>query len=131
MKRRWLKWFVLLAVLGVAGFACYVWLAPGGGVNRMTVLRIKAGMSHEQVEAVIGLPHGGRGIVAGYGEFREWCGDAGTINVWFDEAGRVTGRDFSPSESSCLDKVYRWIGIDTEGCRPPVMPTRFSQADKP
>jgi len=57
MKRRWLKLLVVFAGLGLAGFACYLWFAPSGGIDRMSVLRIKAGMTHEEVDAIIGGPH--------------------------------------------------------------------------
>jgi len=58
MKRRWLKLLVVFAGLGLAGFLLYLWLGPSGGINRMSVLRIKAGMTPEQVDAVIRLPYG-------------------------------------------------------------------------
>jgi hypothetical protein len=113
MKRRSLKWLVLCVGLVLAGVSLYIWLAPSGGINRMSVLRIKAGMSHEEVEAVLGLPHGG------FANHRYWNGDTGTIIVWFDDDGKVTMRYFSPSASSFFDKVYRWIGIDGEYARAP------------
>jgi hypothetical protein len=122
MKKRILFRLSVLAFLALAGFACYLWLAPGGGINRMSVLRIRGGMGPEQVEAVIGLPHGGRGIIAGRGEFRQWCGDSGMITVWFDEAGTVTERHFWPSVPSFFDRIYRWIGIDRESSFPPPPP---------
>jgi hypothetical protein len=126
-----MKWLVLSAVLGVAGFACYLWLtSESGGINRMSVLRIQPGMSHEDVDAVIGLPYGdhcstphnstfllGTRILAmhnGQGEARYWYGDTGTITVYFDGDGRVTKRHFSSSTRSFFDSVYRWIGIDAK-----------------
>lgn len=114
MKRRSLKWLVVCVGLGLVGASLCIWLAPGGGINRMSVLRIKAGMSHEQVEAVIGLRHSASASVGGRGEIREWYEEAGIITVWFDEAGKVTERHFSTEVPSFFDKLYRWIGIDSE-----------------
>jgi len=121
MKRRWLKLLVVFAGLGLAGFLLYLWLGPSGGINRMSVLRIKVGMSHEEVNAVIGLPHGDYstdnshpiiGLHKRGGEVRFWYGDNGAITVWIDDDGKVSTRDFSPASTSLFDKFYRWIGID-------------------
>lgn len=116
MKRRSLKWFVLSAVLGVASFACYLWVTCGsGGVNRMSVLRIRPGMSSEEVEAVIG-PHSGNHSTSLFavGIHDSWEGNAGTITVWFDRDGKVTERHFHPLSKSLFDSVYRWMGIDAK-----------------
>jgi len=114
----------MVAGLGLAGFACYLLFGSGsGGINRMSVFRIKAGMSFEEVDAVIGLPHGdySKSISScrihalydiGGEEGRFWYGTTGTITVWFDGEGKVTERHFSPSSTSMFDKFYRWIGID-------------------
>src|SRR5262245_27997778 len=121
MKRRWLKLWVLVAGLGLASFAYLLFASASGGINRMSVLRIKVGMSCEEVDAVIGLPHGdyskssfGRLPLAMYfgsgEEVRFWYGNTGTITVWFAN-GKVTGRYFSPSSASFFDRFYQWIGI--------------------
>lgn len=126
MKRRWLIRFGLVAVLGLAGSACYLWLTCGnGGINRMTVLRIKPGMSHEDVDVVIGLPYGDHSSIppdvggrinrvhyVGLSETCYWHGDTGKITVLFDADGKVKERHFSSSTKSLFDSVYRWIGTD-------------------
>jgi hypothetical protein len=136
MKRS-LKWLVVFAGLALVGFGCYLWLAPSGGINRLTALRIKTGMSYDEVDAVIGLPHGdhcstpenpiffpGRQVhrvhIVGIGNVRYWHGDAGTITVWFDNDGKVTKRHFSPWVPSFFDKVYQWVGVDTNVPRTPM-----------
>jgi len=78
----------------------------------MSVLRIKAGMSHEEVDAVIGLPSDLTGMhPCGRWTVRHWRGLTGTITVRFDD-DRVTERHFSPSSPSMFDRFYCWIGID-------------------
>src|SRR5262245_54773275 len=106
MKRRWLVRLGLAGMLGLAGSALYLWLASGsGGINRMTVLRIKAGQSREEVEAIVGVSHGNHRsdsdeearplstrllalYIHGRGEACFWHGDEGTITVWFDDEGK-------------------------------------------
>jgi hypothetical protein len=136
--KRLLKWLLVFAGLGLAGFAWYLWLGPTGGINRMTALRIKMGMTHEEVDAVIGLRCGDHcstpdpgTLVAARGNARFWYGDAGEITVWFDDDGKVTNRSFSPSVPSFFDKVYQWVGVDKNNVPLPSPSRPFFVDDQP
>jgi hypothetical protein len=110
MKRRWF-WlsaaFVLLVL--VAGLLFVPFDAPriSQAITEANCDRIKKGMTLRQVEAILGGPPGDYtawphprddvehlGAPGGSGE--HWTGEKGTIDVSFDENGKVSGTYFDP-----------------------------------
>ena len=123
MKKRILIRLGLLACLGLAGFALYLWWCLTGvsGISRASVWRIKAGMTYKEVDSIIGVPSGeyrtGMARWAdirpdGIEHIRQWFGDTGRISVCFDADGKVTERSYLPSSASVFDGLYQWLGID-------------------
>ena len=128
MKKRLLLKLGLAALLGVAGFAVYIWWTlPPHGINRTSVWRIRNGMSEKDVEAIIGMQYGDyrtmtkeerwfnrRTIIwsgVGY-ETRSasWYGDEGRITVLFTD-GKVDGKRFGPRTPSFIDTLAEWLHI--------------------
>src|SRR5262245_37855812 len=123
-RRRWFLRLVVVGLLGAVGFGTYLWWDSGrGGINRMTVFRIRVGSTQEQVEQLIGLKHGDHRTQP-HGDFaidsvseagcetRLWYADSGMIVVQFDNDGRVTARSYTPARASFLDHLYKLVGID-------------------
>jgi len=124
MRKRLLLRLGLLACLGLAGFALYLWWCLTGvsGITRASVWRIKVGMTTREVDSIIGVPCGDYrsnkqevsidGFLDGVAHIREWYADSGTIFVHFDAQGRVFERSYLPYSESFLDRLYQWLGID-------------------
>jgi len=123
MRRKFIR-LGLLFCLGLAGFGFYLWWSLTGvsGISRGSVWRIKAGMTHKEVDAIIGVPCGdyrsnkpgasSDGFLEGVEQIREWYADSGIISVHFDAQGRVIERSYLPYSESFFDRLYQWLGID-------------------
>jgi len=130
-RRYWLGGsVVLLALVALAFF-----LARDSKVHftQRQCNRIQAGMTRQEVEAVLGMPPGNYrtrpftdgqdGAIAGclfvalQGKqpIGFWLGDAGAIVVWFDERGIVTDKDYCPAkrpeDQSVIDRLRAWLGV--------------------
>lgn len=124
MRRR-----LILSLVGVnlvlLGSWVTVWLAlPKHRINAESITQIKAGMSKQEVETILGAAPGdysqgmagvwlcGRGWQAA--EQLAWLGDEAAVRVYFDAEGRVLGvlqGGVMRSNESLRDKLRRWLGL--------------------
>lgn len=137
---------LLLLVLGFACFAVLgAWLvacltSQGDRISRESYNEIKAGMTEQEVEGLLGGPAGdytnGRCHVPYIGnacslcdeesyfaeiaeirESRDWTGCKGLVSVGLNEGGRVVEKRFfpvvpsDPNAQTLLAKLRRWLGL--------------------
>ncbi len=136
---------LLLMVIGIAGFAvlgagliaCLT--SPGDRISRASYNEIKAGMSEQEVQVLLGGPAGdytgGRYcipmLMGGcrlctdelYGNLAdvrlrlEWTGSKGAVWIGLDEHGKVMQKFHFPvvpvdrSGETLLAKLRRWLGL--------------------
>jgi hypothetical protein len=110
----------MLALLGAFGAALWLGTQPSG-IGRFSCLRIRVGMSPEQVEAVLGCPPGDyrsepRVICESWlhlpGQTRkDWYSDDGHVRVVFDVQRRVVGAYWLPRQETAIDRLAKWIGV--------------------
>ncbi len=128
---RWQAWVVAGVALLVTAGALVVWvMEPWNPVNLNNCRRITAGMTLEQVEAILGdpepewwtSPEGRRDalarILAVGGNSLSWARDGNRIVVSFDGNVRVLAAHFLPTEPPTLrQEVWAWLGWLSEAER--------------
>ena len=111
---------IILAVLEVHAYRQK--LARSRLIDREHCARIKKGMSHAEVEAILGGPPGDfRTAFVDYwmsprlpppdgGRMEDWLGNGGAISVAFDEQGVVRWRGFFEANTlSLAEWVQDWL----------------------
>jgi hypothetical protein len=125
-RRRLLLAVGALALIGVAGFAFFLWLTsptPAPGVTWENSRRLRAGMSVRDVEALLGKPSPEVTEIVGGGTGRWWRGEEVDIELVFDadrvlfgvassqwKYGRPRIEYIRPAESF-LDCIRRWLHL--------------------
>ncbi len=104
---------ILVACLGIV-LAVLAMLPPHPGVTKRNFDRIEVGMSHPEVEAILGSDRGGREIMIdivlprGH-EYDVWGGDEGYANITFDERRRMVHKDWEDAPLAFLERLRRWL----------------------
>ena len=110
---RFVIWVTLVCV--VLGY----WVRIGPGVNLVNYWRLHAGMSMEEVEALLGeedlVSTQGLPIrIPNQGCIQHWVGYSGSATLVFDSSGRLVLKEWDPSirKRTHLDRTMgRWIGV--------------------
>ena len=120
-RRRLLLTVGAVALLGVAGFAMFIWLiSPTPGVTLENFRRLLEGMSTTDVEALLGEPSKVRESLRG--TTRCWQGEEVGIDLLFDAdrvlfgiavppqpPGRFGLAEYIRVDESFLDRIRRWL----------------------
>lgn len=96
---------VIVILLIVAGSVAGLWFSrESEPICRASFDRIHEGMTQKMVEEILGGPAGDfrkhhRGFlhiefIGQEGQQQAWHGDLGSVFVWFDEPGRVIGKEY-------------------------------------
>jgi hypothetical protein len=116
-----------IAALGLLG-ALLLWaaMAPEHPVNARALRQIQPGMTHDEVERILGPDHGGLradrvwigGNIDPWPGCRgaTWFGDDLVIQVWFgDDDGLVRGTEYREllpvQRGSYFGELRRWLGL--------------------
>ncbi len=114
----------LLALIGVAVILGAWAISTPAGVNRVSYLHVCHGMRRDQVEAILGGAPGNyrtdgidrtfmEGGLHRIGYRRQfWYGDDGDALIEFDSDNRVASRAWRPCQTTAMDKMVRWLGLD-------------------
>ena len=122
MRKNWLLLIILGAALtGAVGTADWLYRRPQDRAMRAKFDEIRAGMTLEQVDALMGRRCDGQ-YPAGKGGPAKvvWNGPGNlTVGVFVDDQGVVviskelhpTARDQMPLWIGLLGRIYRWLGV--------------------
>ena len=126
MRKRLLLLLAAVALGLLAGYLTLWRTGPQHRITRESFARIQAGMTEQEVEAILGVPAGYYAtarvafaecydlrVPAGAVE-KQWTCDEGTILVFFYPADRVcVSRFFQVAhvDESLLNKARRWLGL--------------------
>jgi hypothetical protein len=126
MRMRLLLLLVAVALVLLGSYLTLWRTGPKHRISRESFARIQAGMTEQEVEAVLGVPAGdyatARVAIAECYDLRvpaaavqkQWTGDQGTILVFFYPADKVCVFRFfqvARVDESFLDKARRWLGL--------------------
>jgi hypothetical protein len=132
-RRRVLRWTVVLIALSVTGLTLTPWvIALKPGVSRENLVRLRYGMTLQQVEEFLGGPPHRKSEIAAPGPMGpepagtvvEWHGSSSQVcSLWFDTAGclqQVNYREqpgaepeiwHAPPDIGVFDRLRRWAKL--------------------
>ena len=121
------------ATILLAAYLAFCLATPRDGVTQQGFEKIQVGMTHHEVQAIVGGPprvvasgptRDGAALVADlyvnncdtvWGKVvpERWHGEQGILVVLFDQRGRAVDKLFVPWErnQSVLGKLRRWLGL--------------------
>jgi hypothetical protein len=111
VRRKWLWGAVLLGVVLLGGVACLLLAAPPDRITERNCNKIVPGMTAAQVEDILGRKPDAIVTVGGVELQRTWIGRTGSIDVAFDDDGRVVSRMpfMRMREESVLERLRSWL----------------------
>jgi hypothetical protein len=130
MKRRRLT---LIGILGLlAGITLIAFLSNNDAVTIENYGRVRAGMSEQEVEAILGAPScaedlefrnkwvwarspdGKNVTLCHHSSEKKWKGSYATITVDFIGRGTVGRAKMERTKDTLAQKTLRWLGLETE-----------------
>ena len=110
-RRRRLWGAILIGVMLLGGVVCLLLVVPPDRITERNCNRIKPGMSPAQVEDILGRKPDAVITVGGIELQRTWIGRTGSIDVAFDDDGRVVSRMpfMRMREESVWDRLRSWF----------------------
>jgi hypothetical protein len=104
MNRQRLLWIAVVFAASVLAIASLLILWPSGPINRNVYKRIKQGMSEGEVRASLVVPpaHESTQYCMPDGKRLWWVGEQATIEVEFDDQGKVCFKLFHEEETPSL-----------------------------